>query len=175
MTDRLVEGESHTFVVLGTPAPGGSKTMRPVMRGGQPVLKDGRPIIAIRPSSKFTKPWMKICAAIYKSDWGDNAPIDAPFQVDIVFYFDKPGYAEWDDWPLKSGNDNDKLERATLDPLGGTKEDSWAGAIKSDRRIVKLSSERRFGLPERAEVTLTRLPLKRVEPAVFQETLALGV
>lgn len=167
--ERLAVGESHTFVILGKPAPGGSKTMRPVFRDGVPVMKDGKPVIAIRPSSKRTKPWMVLCEATYRSDWGTDFPIDAPFQVEIVFYFDKPkNVKSWDLWPLKSGNDNDKLERATLDPLGGNPKNGWGGVIENDRRIVKLSSERRFGLPERAEVTITRLPLLRVEDPVEQ-------
>lgn len=158
MDERLAVGESHTFVVVGKPAPGGSKGL---VRS--PHAPSGW---AVRPDSKRSEPWMKICRAIYRSEWGDSPPLDCPIEIAATFYFEPPKRANPDDWPLKSGNDVDKLLRASLDPLGPytdkrKPERSWSGVIVNDRRIVRIVAERRFGTPERAEITLTRLPTSR--------------
>lgn len=113
---------------------------------------------AIRPSSKRTKPWMRTCEAIYSSHWGERPPLDCPVAVNVVFYISRPGNAVSQLHPKRSGNDLDKLLRATLDPLGPNKKSGWGGVITNDRRIVRIVAERRFGLPERAEVELIRLP-----------------
>ena len=173
MDERLAVGESHTFVVVGKPAPGGSKTQRP-----SALSPTG---FAVRPASKRTEPWMRLCRAIYKSDWGAYPPLDCPVEVSAIFYYEPPKKADPDDWPLRSGNDLDKLERSTFDPLGPYRdkkkpENSWPGVIVNDRRIVRVVAERRFGTPERAEVTVRRLSQRRVDDVLelFEPVAAVG-
>lgn len=150
--ERLIEGETWTCVVVGKPATGGSKTM--VWKDGKPMVKGGRPVM--RPASKFTKPWMEMVGAVVEADWGGHEALDGPLLAEVVFYFAPPGKASEEDWPSKTGGDLDKLLRATLDPLQGI-------VFTNDRRIVRVVAERRFGTPERAEITIERLPTRRVE------------
>src|SRR4051794_12984932 len=135
MEAPLAVGEGIVFPVIGKPAPGGSKTLRP--------LPDGK--FAVRPSSKRTKPWMRTCEAIYRSHWGDRPAMDCPVAVNVTFYVARPRNAAGQLHPKKSGNDLDKLLRATLDPLA--KSQTWGGVITNDRRIVRVVAERRFGEP----------------------------
>jgi Holliday junction resolvase RusA-like endonuclease len=145
--DRLVEGEGIVFVVLGKPAPGGSKT----------AIRTPGGAFGVRPASKRTKPWMTSCEAVYRSDWDGWPPLDAPLEARLVFYYERPRAAAGLLHPLKTGNDLDKLCRSTLDPLQA------AGVISNDRRIVRIVAERRFGSPERAEVEIVRLPAEATD------------
>jgi Holliday junction resolvase RusA-like endonuclease len=147
MSDRLVEGEGLSFVVVGKPAPGGSKTARP--------LGDGRTVV--RPANKRTKPWMRLVSAAATSAWEGYPPIDAPVEVRVVFFYERPRAARGLRWPLRTGNDLDKLLRATLDPLEGV-------MLANDRRIVRIVAERRFGSPERAEIEVVRLESEALAP-----------
>jgi Holliday junction resolvase RusA-like endonuclease len=144
----LAVGESWTCVVLGKAAGAGSKTIRELPGGKR----------AVRPSSKFTKPWQTKVKATAQGQWPEGVePLDCPVEATCVFYFEQPKYVkDGDEYPLKSGGDLDKLIRAAIDPLKGI-------AITDDRRIVRIIAERRFGSPERAEITLTRLPKTRRE------------
>lgn len=123
---------------------------------GAPLVRAGRPVM--RPSSAKTAPWMKLVKQNAESQWPEGVePLDCPIEAACVFYFEPPKYVkDGDEYPVKTGGDLDKLLRAALDPLKGI-------AIKDDRRIVRIVAERRFGSPERAEITLTRLPKTRRE------------
>src|SRR4051812_49922272 len=76
--ERLAPGERMSFEVVGAPAPGGSKTARPVFRKDPenpdrviPVTtKSGMPVVNTAPGSKLTKPWMNAVAEAATFEWG---------------------------------------------------------------------------------------------------------
>lgn len=160
--------------ILGKPAPGGSKIGRVLRKNGKIVMKaDGSgPVVLVHPSSKGTKPWMDTVAAVVRSQWGDpevREPVDGPVEARVTFYFDpgKAGAKKMRLWPKTAGSDLDKLLRSTLDPFTKV-------VFTNDRRIVRIVAERRYGLPERADVEIVRLPDELEEQAAEEPQLALA-
>lgn len=172
MEPPIAPGETWRMTVHGTPAPQGSKQAHPVMRknpaGGNPIPvlgKGGRPIVNMKDDSeKRLKPWRSdIAQTAIANGWPGMglAELDEALVVQIVFYVKRPeshfgtgrnaGVLK-DSAPLypeKSGDDVDKLARGALDALTGI---VW----KDDRRIVTLPLRRRYGTPERMELSVRR-------------------
>lgn len=169
--ERLAPGERMSFEVVGTPAPGGSKTARPVFKKDPdnpgkviPVTtKNGMPIVNTAPSSKATKPWMNAVAEAAVHEWGPRElyALDGPLFIRLDFYFPRPAShfgtgknsAKLKDssplYPDASGADLDKLARSTIDALHGI-------VFTNDRRIVQLPLRRRYGAPARCRITVWR-------------------
>jgi len=148
--------ESISFTVFGTPAPQGS---------GKAFVhntKDGRTIAKVTHDSKKTMPYRQNVAQMCALAVRDlstvltpdavvplPAPRGVPVALRIVFYLAKPASARKRDlWPVKRP-DLDKLVRACGDALAG------GMAYEDDSQVCDLIVSKRFGLPERTEVTIT--------------------
>jgi Holliday junction resolvase RusA-like endonuclease len=171
MEDRLRPGERMSFEVVGAPAPGGSKTARPVFRKDpdhpgkvKPVTTArGMPIVNTAPASKLTKPWMNAVAEAAVFEWGprDMRVLDGPLLIRLDFYFPRPdahfgtgrNAGRLKDsapaYPDSTGSDLDKLARSTIDALHGI-------VFSNDRRLVEMRLRRRFGAPARCRITVYR-------------------
>lgn len=158
--ERLQPGESLSFEVVGKPAPGGSKISRVIYKEGKPLLKDGRPIVATHPSSKRERPWRNDVAEEAVHSWGPRGMcvLDCALHIRLTFFFERAQGDYRKDGTLRPsaemlprtrGEDLDKLARSTLDALAGI-------VFTNDRRVVDLVLARRFGSPERCEITVTR-------------------
>lgn len=111
------------IVVIGTPAPQGSKKFVG-MRGGHGVLVE---------SSKKVRPWRKdVEKAAQHFTTGE--PLDEPLRVRMIFTLQKPKSApkRTRTWPSKYP-DVSKLARSTEDAL------TSCGLIADDARIVEYS------------------------------------
>lgn len=155
------------MTVYGEPKPGGSKTARPLFDSeGQPRMRDGRPVVAVRPANPGTKPWMSAVAEAAIDAWGPRGicEVDGPLTLSLVFYVPRPdshysarlgpdGERVLKDsaplYPSRSLGDLDKLSRAVKDALTGI---VWT----NDRRVVTAHPRRRWGAPSRCEITVRR-------------------
>lgn len=143
------------LTVGGRAAPGGSKTATPVMRkqGGRwvPQLDGrGRPIVKLRPASKFTKPWMDTVAKAARVAWAGLRPLEGPLWVDITVHETRPDshFRQVDRQPVlkhdapayphrSATGDSGKLRRAIEDALTGI---VWI----DDKRVVDGADRKRY-------------------------------
>ncbi|MEN9885676.1 MAG: Xanthomonas citri phage [Pseudomonadota bacterium] len=117
-----------SFVVLGLPAPQGSKRFVGVSASGKGLMVE---------ASKKVAPWREVVhttAQLIRARDGLRAPMDGPLRARIVFTLPKPVAAskKRPAWPLRSP-DLDKLCRSTLDAL------TTSGLIADDARIVEFA------------------------------------
>lgn len=140
---RITAGKVH-IVILGRPAPQGSKT--PTRSG-------------MREANKRTKPWREtirsVCLQFLPEGW---TPLDEPIRVELWCYFTPPKTAKLGDFPMTMyTNDLDKLARAIGDGI------TAGGIIKDDARIVEWHLYKRYTWDdnERAEVAVSVLPPQR--------------
>lgn len=78
------------FVVIGTPQPRGSKTAMPVYRkGGEIVLKNGRPVIRYVDANKKSGPWMNAVAKAARQVYA-GPPLEGPVRLTVNLYFQRP-------------------------------------------------------------------------------------
>lgn len=118
---------SLSFIVLGKPAPQGSKR-----HVGHGIMVESSP------RARTWRDAVRIAAADAAADagWGRTA---GPVQVRIDFYFDKPKSApkNRETWPItRSSGDVDKLARAVLDAI------VQAGVIVDDSQVVHLEGHK---------------------------------
>ncbi len=116
---------TYVCVVLGTPAPQGSKTH----------VGNGRMI----ESSAGVRPWREAVKWAWRDIAGQAAPLDGPLCVRLAFTLKKPTSApkRRRTWPAKKP-DLDKLVRATLDGL------TDAGAWHDDAQVVCLTASKHY-------------------------------
>lgn len=155
------------FHVHGQPQPRGSKTPRPIMRNGRPVLNaNGRPVVATRDDNPKSRPWMADVAN-YAAEAAESAGlelIDGPVMLRTVFTFVRPkghfranGRVKDKAPAFPTGKpDVDKLLRAIGDALTGV-------VIRDDSRIVRHESEKRYGPRAGAEISVYLLPQTVIE------------
>jgi crossover junction endodeoxyribonuclease RusA len=143
------------FVVLGNPAPQGSKHGRPIYKGrGEARAFTGR-VAMVESSKEKVTSWreaVKAAAERRLEAWSletyggtDQAAlyriIDRPVHLEVDFCFDKPASAPKRRrvWPIKrSTHDVDKLQRSTFDAL------TEAGVFKDDSQVVRVTAGKYF-------------------------------
>jgi Holliday junction resolvase RusA-like endonuclease len=145
-----------TFTVYGKPAPAGSKRFVPAggKRGGRPLVID---------DSKRSRPWKQDVAAIALEVMRGRELLAGPLQLELVFYLARPkGHygarglrPSAPAWPTVKP-DVLKLTRAVEDALTGQ---VW----RDDAQVVLEQLHKRYGDPERVEVTVR--PLEHVTVA----------
>jgi Holliday junction resolvase RusA-like endonuclease len=140
MTAQVVTGRRHVaFLVIGTPAPQGSKIA--VAKG---VLRDDNPI-ALRTWREDVKQAALACRA----EHDDIAYLDGPLLVMVTFSLRRPQSHHRAskrsnglriDAPIHSSSrpDLDKLLRSTLDAI------TTSGLIGDDGQIAELRARKRF-------------------------------
>lgn len=135
-------GGAVTVIVLGRPAPQGSKG---------PLGNESNP---------RTKPWReaikKVCEEGVPDGW---VPLDGPLDVEFWFYFDPPASAQPGDLPCtKTTFDWDKLSRALGDGL------TEGGIIQDDARIVDAVVRKRYVWPGEGEARALAVVTKHRSP-----------
>ena len=74
-----------SFFVPGLPRPGGSKTATLIRRkGGEIVMKNGRPLITTRDDAKGNKEW-KAQVAYFANTHYQGQPLDCPLAIEVTF------------------------------------------------------------------------------------------
>jgi Holliday junction resolvase RusA-like endonuclease len=144
-----------TFTVLGRPQPAGSK--RPYLH---PSTK--RPVVV--DAAKGSRPWkQEVAGAALAALHGDPLPFpDGPIELTVTFYRQRPKgdygtgknatfvKASASAYPV-SRPDTTKLLRAVEDALTSV---IWS----DDAQVVDQHVFKRYGTPERALITVRRLP-----------------
>ena len=139
------------FVVLGRPQGKGSKQVMPVKGPRRFVVRDANP---------RARPWAQAVSTVAHEAYHGEL-IRGPVSVSIAFYFARPkghyGTGRNADALRASAPaqmttmpDVDKLARCALDALTGI-------VIRDDAQIVDLHAGKRYGEPERAEITIREL------------------
>ncbi len=129
----MLPGGSVSVVVLGQPAPQGSKIVS--QYGG------------MKESNVRTEGWRKAIAKVCKEGLpADFTPLDEALTAEFWFFFDPPKAAEKGDLPTtRATYDGDKLQRAMCDGLQD------GGVIKDDARIVDFHAYKRYVWPGEGE------------------------
>lgn len=146
--------EPLTFTVHGRPQPAGSKRIVPA--GGK---KGGRPIVV--DDAKRSRPWKQDVAAAARDALGDRELVTGPVALELTFYVARPkGHygarglkPSAPAWPTVRP-DVLKLTRAVEDALTGQ---VW----RDDAQVVDERLLKKYGEPERVEVTLHELDTLR--------------
>ena len=156
MPDRI------SFTVLGTPQPQGS------MRGFVLPGKDGKKPRAILTSDNTKmKPyrqqvgWAALKARADAGYAGLFADKHVAVGLEMKFYFAKPPSVSKKRLHMVVKPDADKISRSTIDSMTGV-------LFADDAQIIQLSASKYYGLPERAEITVTNLEAG-VTPRMFDE------
>lgn len=152
-----------SFTVLGKPQPGGSKSAYAVRRGGVPTGQ-----VAVVDANKRAKSWqqeVKIAAARTMDDtfhWGRVEVLTAPLNVSMTFYQQRPKSH------YGTGRNADKLKdsappfptgRPDATKLARSTEDALTGVVyRDDAQVVDLDVHKRYGVPERCEITVRFTP-----------------
>lgn len=134
--------DTITFTVLGKPQPQGS--MKAFMVAGRPRLTS---------DNAKMKPWRQEVGQTALSErpsanvWAGK---HEPVSVRYSFYFAKPKSAKKDRTAPAVKPDIDKLIRSTTDALTGI-------LYADDGQIIEVTAAKHYGLPERAEIEVTKL------------------
>ena len=137
------------FVVLGRPQGKGSK--RPIMQAGRLRVID---------ANANARPWALAVSTVAHEAYAGQL-IHGPVSVAITFYFAHPKghYGTGRNAgtlrlaaprEMTTTPDVDKLARCALDALTGI-------VIRDDAQIVDLHAGKRYGEPERAEITIREI------------------
>jgi Holliday junction resolvase RusA-like endonuclease len=148
------------FIVLGRPQPGGSK--KPVRAGGRP---DGR--IILKEDAKRSKPWRALVAAAAHEAMGDLDPLVGPLLLEVEFYVARPSghYGSG----RNAGHVRQSAPRYPHVRPDATKllrslEDAMTGLVwRDDAQVVTQVARKRYGTPERAEVTVEQVTIALAE------------
>lgn len=152
-----------SFTVLGRPQPQGS------MKGFVLPGKDGKKPRAILTSDNTKmKPyrqqvgWAALSARAGAGYSGLFAEKQVAVSVEMKFYFEKPKSVSKKRLHMVVKPDADKISRSTIDAMTGI-------LFADDAQIIQLSASKYYGLPERAEITVTNLE-GGVTPRMFDES-----
>ena len=156
MPDRI------SFTVLGKPQPQGS------MKGFVLPGKDGKKPRAILTSDNTKmKPyrqqvgWAALDARAKAGHTTLFAEKQVAVGVEFRFYFEKPPSITKKRQYISVKPDIDKICRSTIDAMTGI-------MFADDAQIIHLDASKYYGLPERAEITVTNLE-GGVTPRMFDE------
>lgn len=158
-----MNGDALRFVVFGRPQGKGSKRALPVR--GKPRV--GERSIVLVDSNRNAAPWAARVSAAAAQAWREANPyanghlIRTAVVVDFDFYFARPrshfGVGRNANLVRASAPPNmmtmpdiDKLARCALDALTGI-------VIKDDAQVCELGLAKRYGEPERLEVSVHEL------------------
>lgn len=116
---------SVSFIIVGEPAPQGSKRTL-----GNGIMVE---------SSKKVKPWRQDVAFYGREAMAGRPPLDGPLMAEVVFTLPKPKSSPKRrvSYPCRKP-DIDKLLRSTLDAL------VTGGVIADDSRIVRIEAAKAF-------------------------------
>ena len=145
--------ERVAFVVIGRPQQKGSKT--PFMtnrKGGRGVA------LHVRDDNPRARPWASAISADGAAARSGAGLIRGPVAVTLLFYFKRPkGHygtgrnagrlRESAPWHMTTTPDVDKLARCAIDALSSS-------VIGDDAQIIDLRTSKRYGEPERVEITI---------------------
>jgi Holliday junction resolvase RusA-like endonuclease len=158
VTPPISRVEDHTtrFVVMGRPQGKGSKRVLPIRGRGLPAER-----IVLVDSNKNARPWAARIAYEAVRAHRQRPLMRGPVLVQLTFFFARPkahfGRGRNSSKlrptaPLHMATmpDIDKLARCTLDAFTGT-------LIKDDSQVTDLTLGKRYGEPERVEVTVIEL------------------
>jgi Holliday junction resolvase RusA-like endonuclease len=140
------------FTVLGRPAPAGSKRAFAVRKGGKPTGQ-----VAVVDDNKRSKPWQELVSSAAAAAV-DGAKLDGPLLLEVDFYVARPA------GHFGSGR-NAGAVRASAPPFPAVRpdvtklvrglEDALTGVVwRDDAQIVTQTVRKRYGWPERAEVSV---------------------
>jgi Holliday junction resolvase RusA-like endonuclease len=140
------------FTVLGRPAPAGSKRAFAVRKGGKPTGQ-----VAVVDDNKRSKPWQELVSSAAAAAV-DGAKLDGPLLLEVDFYVARPA------GHFGSGR-NAGTVRASAPPFPAVRpdvtklvrglEDALTGVVwRDDAQIVTQTVRKRYGWPERAEVSV---------------------
>jgi Holliday junction resolvase RusA-like endonuclease len=144
------------FTVLGHPQPGGSKKAHVIRRGGIPTGQ-----VAVTDANPKAKSWQRDVrlAALDALD-GHPAFFLEPLAVTMTFYVQRPkGHygSGRNALTLKPSAPTYPTGRPDVLKLSRPTEDALTGVVyRDDSQVVDLSVHKRYGMPERAEITIQR-------------------
>lgn len=154
MTTGLVDAESITLEVHGTPAPQGSKTA--FVRNGRAIVTEGKGAGRQKHAA-----WRQAVATAAR-DWQDTHRrplLDEPVQIEIEFWLPKPkSKPAWKRWPDVKP-DLDKLVRSVFDSLEGL-------ILAGDSRVVDVHAVKRYAVERAPGCQITIVPLGADEQAL---------
>lgn len=130
-----------SFTVHGTPQPQGSTRAFTPKGWKRPVLTS---------ANKNLKPWRQDAAQMALEAMKGRPVTEDAVSVTADFYFAKPKSTPKRVAQKITKPDCDKLLRASLDAMTGI-------VYRDDSQVVQLVGRKRFGLPERAEISVTAL------------------
>lgn len=146
------------FTVLGRPMPAGSKRAFAIRKGGVPT---GR--VAVVDANPAQKSWQQeVASAALEAVSATHELLVGPLSLSVVFVVARPKghYGTGRNaavikpsapaWPAQKP-DVSKLVRAVEDALTGV-------VYRDDAQIVLQHATKQYGTPQRAEVTISRLP-----------------
>jgi Holliday junction resolvase RusA-like endonuclease len=146
-----------TFTVYGKPAPAGSKR-------GFYNAKLKR--VLITDANKGSRPWKNIVSAAGAAHYSGPL-LDCPLAVTMVFYQPRPGGqfgTGRNAGRLKSSAPQFPTSKPDVLKLARGVEDALTGIVwRDDSRIVQETLAKRYGEPERVEITIT--PIDHAEGA----------
>ena len=135
-------GDVVAFVVVGAPAPQGSKTARTTKAGGAYMHETGKATL---------EPWRAAVAARAREAMGDRAPFAGPLELDVAFMFARPRSH------YRTGRHAGELKpsapiycdkRPDLDKLLRAIGDAITGIVAvDDAAIVELRARKAYGSP----------------------------
>jgi crossover junction endodeoxyribonuclease RusA len=139
-----------SFTVLGKAQPQGS--MKAFMIGGKPRLTSDN--TKMKPYRQQVG-WSALDARTAAGYSGLFAEKHIAVGVEFKFYFAKPPSISKKRRHMIVKPDADKICRSTIDAMTGI-------MYADDAQIISLSASKEYGIPERAEITITNLENKEL-------------
>ena len=145
------------FTVLGKPAPGGSKSVIPIKRGG---VFTGKHIV--KDAGVRNKPWRdSVAAAAHTamSQDGGHELLRGPLAVKMVFYLARPqGHYTKVSERLSRSAPRRPVTRPDLSKYVRAVEDACTSIVwRDDSQIVTQVAQKFYGSPERCEVEVREI------------------
>jgi crossover junction endodeoxyribonuclease RusA len=155
MADRI------SFTVLGKPEPQGS-----VKAFVLPGKDGGKPRAILTSDNTKMKPyrqqlgWAAMDARAKAGYTTLFAEQHVAVQVEMKFFFSRPPSIKKSRIHIVVKPDIDKLCRSSIDAMTGI-------LFADDAQVIKMTASKEYGIPERAEITVTNLEC--VTPRMFDE------
>jgi Holliday junction resolvase RusA-like endonuclease len=147
------------FVVLGRPQPAGSKRAFPIRRAGKVTG------VAVVDDAKRSAPWKDSVAAAANMAHAGGPPLLGPLELTVDFYLARPA------GHYGTGRNHERVKpsspafpavRPDATKLVRAVEDALTGLVwRDDAQVVVQAVRKRYGTPERAEVTIIELEAVR--------------
>jgi Holliday junction resolvase RusA-like endonuclease len=142
------EDQVVSFIVYGRAVPGGSKTTG--------VRKDGTRYVRDDNASRVA-PWKGFVAREAALTMGEDAPLQGPLAMFVVFHLSRP-LSHFGRKGLRPSAPARPIVRPDLTKLLRPLEDALKGIVwRDDSQVVMQYVEKRYGEPTRVEVTVWEL------------------